>query len=472
MTGNFDDIYDVNSIFLKTASEKIHKSFGSTESELNKYKKEAFSIKMPEAMKPIKSPEFDLSGLPIQHQVRMMMPLQVPKLPDPTQLSGAVLDSKTAENPQFNVREPQALKPFQTKPFSPSTEFPSAGFSQHGAVTQEEKDNALKEAEERARKTLEKDKAIRTTVDESKKARESSRFSSWSKQQTEAEKTRKDEEVAEKSRKEAEKINKNMKEEYHVSVRKSASEVEEESRKQAREIENNMRWRRESKNGIGPDNEKGYVSSAVGGTSRSWRKNHTNEENRFIDARRYYSKNLGIIKNQKSRLSEAKQNFLNEYKDESMISDESMGKMKSAFEEVKAAHDQEVLEARRAGRETPKLYNKKIDSQIAQKVFGQATNKEISAVGYMRTKTNAEGLIGRAQKRNDILGRYIDSAQEKGEQKIARGPKAGRSGWKGKAAIFGGVAMAALATVGVANLAMSGGRQSNSNLYNPYQAMY
>lgn len=45
-------------------------------------------------------------------------------------------------------------------------------------------------------------------------------------------------------------------------------------------------------------------------------------------------------------------------------------------------------------------------------------------------------------------------------------------GWGKKAAIFGGVAMAALATLGVANLAMSGGRQSNSNLYNPYQAMY
>lgn len=440
-------------------------------------------------------PVFTLPAEPSSERIhhsgpKELKPLQVPKLPDPpsSKLDFKIteppqvpkfpdlseLDLKIEELRQFNVPKAPTLQPFQAKPSTTSVKFndPSAGFSQHGAVTQEEKDNALKKAEERARKTLEKDKAIRTTVDESKKARESSGFSSWSKQQTEAEKTRKDEEVAEKSRKEAEKTNKNMKEEYHVSVRKSASEVEEESRKQAREIENNMRWRRESKNGIGPDNEKGYVSSAVGGTSRSWRKNHTNEENRFIDARRYYSKNLGIIKNQKSRLSEAKQNFLNEYKDESMISDESMGKMQSAFEEAKAAHDQEVLEARRAGRETPKLDNKKIDSQIAQKVFGQATDKEISAVGYMRTKTNAEGLIGRAQKRNDILGRYIDSAQEKGEQKIARGPKAGHSGWKGKAAIFGGVAMAALATVGVANLAMSGGRQSNSNLYNPYQAMY
>ena len=50
-------------------------------------------------------------------------------------------------------------------------------------------------------------------------------------------------------------------------------------------------------------------------------------------------------------------------------------------------------------------------------------------------------------------------------------PKGGL-GWKGKAAIFGGVALGALALVGVASMVMSGGRQQNSNLYNPYQAMY
>ena len=47
-----------------------------------------------------------------------------------------------------------------------------------------------------------------------------------------------------------------------------------------------------------------------------------------------------------------------------------------------------------------------------------------------------------------------------------------KMGWKGKAAIFGGVALGALALVGVASMVMSGGRQQNSNLYNPYQAMY
>ena len=90
----------------------------------------------------------------------------------------------------------------------------------------------------------------------------------------------------------------------------------------------------------------------------------------------------------------------------------------------------------------------------------------------MRKKNNAEGIIARAENRNSVLSKYIDSAQEKGENKIARGAKAGGLGWKGKAAIFGGVALGALSLVGVASMVMSGGRQQNSNLYNPYQAMY
>lgn len=283
------------------------------------------------------------------------------------------------------------------------------------------------------------------------------------------------EEAAEKSKREAEEIEKNMRDKYLVSERKSASDVNEESHRQAEEIEENMRRIRESRNGIGPDNEKGYVSSAVGGTSKSWRKNHTNEENRFTDARRYYAKNLDIIAKQKSKIENAKTSFINSYDDESMISDESMGKMKAAFEQAKSEHSQSILESRRDGRSVPKFDEGTVNSQIAQKVFGKAEETELAAVDYMRKKTSAEGLIARAENRNNILGKYIDSAQEKGENKIARGAKAsvkGGLGWKGKAAIFGGVALGALSLVGVANMAMSGGRQSNSNLYNPYQAMY
>lgn len=450
MTGNFDDIYDVNSIFLKTASEKIHESFGSTESELNKYKKEAFSIKMPEAMNLFKSHEFDLSGLPTRHQVRMMMQLQVPKLPDPpssklnlktielpqvpkfpdpTQLSGAVLDSKTTEIPQFNVREHPALKPFQTKPFSPSTEFndPSSGFGQYEAVSQEDKDRA-KKAEEQAEKTFEKrekNRATRTRIvsglKEQSEAVSSSGFLSWSKQQTRADKS---------------------------------------------------------------------------------------EKSRFDKARKYYKKNIDIIKDQNSAIEKAKSNFLkHNKKSEDMISDASIDRMNVAFEEVKQAYNQEVYDAKLAGIEAPEFETEKIDKQIAQKVFGKTGKAEISAVKYMRIKTHGEELIDRAQKRKDVIGKYLAPVVDKDGDRIARKstktfgmgfnqksiknmaattteaekeiadivedvkPKGGL-GWKGKAAIFGGVALGALALVGVASMVMSGGRQQNSNLYNPYQAMY
>ena len=285
------------------------------------------------------------------------------------------------------------------------------------------------------------------------------------------------EEAAKKSRKQAENTEKYV---------RGNLRAQETGKQQSAEIEANMKKIREDKktkeaqkselkNNIGPDNEKGYVSSAVGSTSRSWRKNHTNEENRFIDARRYYAKNLDTIEQQKSRIIAAKDSFLKNY-DESMISDESMGKMKAAFEEAKSEHNQSILEAKRAGRSAPLLndakVNSQINSQIAQKVFGKAEDAELAAVDYMRKKNNAEGIIARAENRNSVLRKYIDSAQEKGENKIARGAKAGGLGWKGKAAIFGGVALGALALVGVASMVMSGGRQQNSNLYNPYQAMY
>lgn len=276
------------------------------------------------------------------------------------------------------------------------------------------------------------------------------------------------------------------KQDAEEAYRRLNEEAAKKSKQQSAEIEANMEKIREDKetkeaqkselkNNIGPDNEKGYVSSAVGSTSRSWRKNHTNEENRFIDARRYYAKNLDTIEQQKSRIIAAKDSFLKNY-DESMISDESMGKMKAAFEEAKSEHNQSILEAKRAGRSAPLLndakVNSQINSQIAQKVFGKAEDAELAAVDYMRKKNNAEGIIARAENRNSVLRKYIDSAQEKGENKIARGAKAGGLGWKGKAAIFGGVALGALSLVGVASMVMSGGRQQNSNLYNPYQAMY
>ena len=197
---------------------------------------------------------------------------------------------------------------------------------------------------------------------------------------------------------------------------------------------------------------------------------------RFSRARTYYGQNLKKAEIIESHINKAKESFLkNDKYDKSMISDDNIVKIREAFGEAKNEYNKTVLDHKRIGTNTPRFDEKAVNAHVAQKVFGQAGDVEMAAVEYGRLKMTGDELIAKYQNRNNILGKYIDSAQEKGENKIARGAKAsvkGGLGWKGKAAIFGGVALGALSLVGVANMAMSGGRQSNSNLYNPYQAMY
>ena len=77
------------------------------------------------------------------------------------------------------------------------------------------------------------------------------------------------------------------------------------------------------------------------------------------------------------------------------------------------------------------------------------------------------------KKIKENLGSKIEGRMDKeGNFSYKKAVESSKMGWKGKAAIFGGVALGALALVGVASMVMSGGRQQNSNLYNPYQAMY
>lgn len=329
--------------------------------------------------------------------------------------------------PEFKMPESPQLKSFKPSEFTPSTEFsdPSSGFGQY-EVSQEEKDRA-KKAEEQAKKTFEKREKNRATrnrivsaLKEQDEAVSSSGFLSWSKQQTRADES---------------------------------------------------------------------------------------EKYRFNKAREYYKKNIDIIKDQNSKIEKAKNNFLKHKKSKDMISDASISEMKDAFEEAKQVYDQEVYDSKLAGIEAPEFKTERIDKQIAQKVFGKTGKAELSAVEYMRIKTHGEELIDRAQKRKDVIGKYLAPVVDKDGDRIARKntktfgmgfnqepiknttaattaaekeiadivedvkPKGGLS-WKGKAAIFGGVALGALALVGVASMVMSGGRQQNSNLYNPYQAMY
>lgn len=85
---------------------------------------------------------------------------------------------------------------------------------------------------------------------------------------------------------------------------------------------------------------------------------------------------------------------------------------------------------------------------------------------YDTSEKEVKDANGKITKEKDFKALASRKAGSSGIKKAAEG------GWKGKAAIFGGVAAAALATVGIGSMMMSGGRQSNSNLYNPYQAMY
>ena len=192
---------------------------------------------------------------------------------------------------------------------------------------------------------------------------------------------------------------------------------------------------------------------------------------RFNRAREYYKQNRDRIQAIDEHLNNARAAF-SEQDQKELLSDKNIKNINKALNEAKAEYDSAVLDAKRAGTKVPEYKSENINKQVAQKVFGNTDIESINAVQYADLKTTGDNLKARFKRRNDIIGRAIDPALERNENKIARGPRAGSSGWKGKAAIFGGVALGALALVGVASMVMSGGRQQNSNLYNPYQAMY
>ena len=192
---------------------------------------------------------------------------------------------------------------------------------------------------------------------------------------------------------------------------------------------------------------------------------------RFYKAREYYKQNRDRIQAIDEHLNNARASF-SEQDQKELLSDKNIKNINKALNEAKAEYNSAVLDAKRAGTKVPEYNSENINKQVAQKVFGNTDIESINAVQYADLKTTGDNLKARFQRRNDIIGRAIDPALKRNENKIARGPRAGSSGWKGKAAIFGGVALGALALVGVASMVMSGGRQQNSNLYNPYQAMY
>lgn len=107
---------------------------------------------------------------------------------------------------------------------------------------------------------------------------------------------------------------------------------------------------------------------------------------------------------------------------------------------------------------------------VENEVFGTAGNNyNRGIIKYY----NGNRQLERLKKIQNSLGEKIEGMIDKdGNFSYKKAVESSKMGWKGKAAIFGGVALGALALVGVASMVMSGGRQQNSNLYNPYQAMY
>ncbi len=158
--------------------------------------------------------------------------------------------------------------------------------------------------------------------------------------------------------------------------------------------------------------------------------------------------------------------------------EQALGMLNSdkAREEAKAFYAQKVEDAKLLGEKFEVT-----EDMITDRMYHNVKDKyklSKNEMSKLKTITEKQGELQKLAKEKARLTRHLKNYNDHGRFTRSTGvigeaaEKAAESGWKGKAAIFGGVAAAALATVGIGSLMMSGGRQSNSNLYNPYQAMY
>ena len=168
------------------------------------------------------------------------------------------------------------------------------------------------------------------------------------------------------------------------------------------------------------------------------------------------------IKKYFGKIEEAKKEYrriMKEQNKDKLISGEKPQKTKFLNEEERDKYKEKKLSER--------------NNYIAEKVFGGTEYNNTTKMGLINYyESNKE--LEKLKKIKENLGSKIEGMMDKegnfSYKKAVESSKA--MGWKGKAAIFGGVALGALSLVGVASMVMSGGRQQNSNLYNPYQAMY
>lgn len=195
-------------------------------------------------------------------------------------------------------------------------------------------------------------------------------------------------------------------------------------------------------------------------------------ESRLNFYRKQYKSNIDNIEKGTQLLNKSKEVFAG-------VDFESK-EMKTTFQKIGEARKKYIEsikhqdESKRILGEKPKEKTKfnlsEYHDYVENEVFGTAGNS------YNRDIIDYDLGNRKLKKLEEIqnnLGQKIKGMIDKdGNFSYKKAVESSKMGWKGKAAIFGGVALGALALVGVASMVMSGGRQQNSNLYNPYQAMY
>lgn len=167
------------------------------------------------------------------------------------------------------------------------------------------------------------------------------------------------------------------------------------------------------------------------------------------------------IKKYFGKIEEAKKEYsriMKEQNKDKLISGEKPQKTKFLNEEERDKYIAEKVSER--------------NNYIVEKVFGGTEYNNTTKMGLIDYYESNKKLE-KFKKIKENLGSKIEGMMDKeGNFSYKKAVESSKMGWKGKAAIFGGVALGALSLVGVASMVMSGGRQQNSNLYNPYQAMY
>lgn len=190
--------------------------------------------------------------------------------------------------------------------------------------------------------------------------------------------------------------------------------------------------------------------------------------------RSQYKNNMDHIEEGTNFLKQTKEAFA---RDGINIEDKEMQATFKKIGEAREKYIQSIKDQNKSKRiigEKPKERSKfnlnEYTNYVENEVFGTAGNYYNRAI---ITYDRGNRQVERLKKIQNSLSEKIEGMIDKdGNFSYKKAVESSKMGWKGKAAIFGGVALGALALVGVASMVMSGGRQQNSNLYNPYQAMY